>query len=121
SSYGSCRCGNIKSSSKVDPITTTACRCLDCRKASGSAFGVSILVPAAAFACDKGTPTDYTSTSDSGNEFVNHFCGTCGVALWADGTSSPFKFVKTGVLDDLAALDMSKPAAKIYTCRRAGW
>lgn len=82
---------------------------------------MSILVSAAAFTCDEGTPTDYASTSDSGNEVVNHFCGTCGVTLWADGASSPFKFVKAGVLDDAAALDRLKPAAEIYTCRRAAW
>ncbi|KAG7055592.1 duf636 domain protein [Colletotrichum scovillei] len=121
SSRGSCRCGNIKISFTGDPITTAACHCLDCRKVSGSVFGVSILVSAAAFTCDEGTPTDYASTSDSGNEVVNHFCGTCGVTLWADGASSPFKFVKAGVLDDAAALDRLKPAAEIYTCRRAAW
>ncbi|KAI3535075.1 hypothetical protein CABS01_01370 [Colletotrichum abscissum] len=113
--------GTCTPSIDPEPRPPAACRCFDCRQVSGSAFGVSVLVPAAAFACDKVTPTNYVSTLDSGNEVVNHFCGTCGVTLWADGTSSPFKFVKAGVLDDLAALDMSKSAAKIYTCRRAWW
>lgn len=67
------------------------------------------------------TPTNYASTSDSGNQAVNHFCGTCGVTLWAGGASSPFKFVKAGVLDDAAALNRLRPAAEIYTCRCAAW
>ncbi|EXF74642.1 hypothetical protein CFIO01_10334 [Colletotrichum fioriniae PJ7] len=104
-----------------NPRTQATCHCLDCRKVSGGAFGVSVLVLAAAFACNKGTPTNYASTSDSGNEVVNQFCGTCGVTLWADGASSPFKFVKAGVLDDAAALNRLRPAAEIYTCRRAVW
>ncbi len=44
---GACHCGFITIEGEVDPEKTTICHCTDCQAGTGSAFRVSIPVPAA--------------------------------------------------------------------------
>ncbi|KAH6986164.1 Mss4-like protein [Ilyonectria sp. MPI-CAGE-AT-0026] len=119
-STGSCRCGGVKFTYKGDPVATAVCHCLDCRKTSGSAYGISVMIPAGNFEVS-GTPSTFISKAESGNMVTSHFCSKCGTTLWVDGPAVLLKFVKAGVLDDPNALDTAKPVMELYTCRRAGW
>ena len=63
---GGCLCGAVRYACDDEPGTAGYCHCSDCRRVSGSAFGVSVPVAASAFRITKGTPKSYTKAADSG-------------------------------------------------------
>ncbi|KAM0268874.1 hypothetical protein ACHAQH_009899 [Verticillium albo-atrum] len=85
---GQCLCGDIKITITGDPVAAALCHFQDCRRTSGSAFGINWVVPGPQLAVSEGTPAEYTAPTKSGNPVTNHFCGRCGTTLWRDGPVS---------------------------------
>ncbi|WP_436291568.1 GFA family protein [Variovorax sp. LjRoot178] len=114
-SAGGCQCGAIRYEVVAAPLRPYVCHCRECQKQSGSAFGISIPVPAGAFHLVSGTPVVWTRTGDSGALLDCAFCGTCGSRVWhrarADVTTI---YLKGGSLDE--PVDLSA-AHHIWTSR----
>ena len=53
---GGCRCGRLRFAIRGPELLTMACHCTGCQRMTGSAFSLSIAVPAAAFAVTAGEP-----------------------------------------------------------------
>ncbi|WP_073433507.1 GFA family protein [Halomonas cupida] len=53
---GGCRCGRLRFRITASPIMTMACHCRGCQRMTASAFSLSLTVPDAGFAIEKGTP-----------------------------------------------------------------
>ena len=53
---GGCRCGQVRLRISAPPLLTMACHCTGCQTMSASAFSLSALIPAQAFAVIKGEP-----------------------------------------------------------------
>ncbi|MFN3521474.1 MAG: GFA family protein [Phenylobacterium sp.] len=53
---GGCRCGQVRFRIDAAPLITMACHCRGCQQMTASAFSLSALVPAAAFALTAGEP-----------------------------------------------------------------
>lgn len=70
---GGCLCGNVRYSVEGEPITKALCHCSDCKKISGSTYSTNAIYPESGFKVLKGTPKEYTSTSDSGNKVTSYF------------------------------------------------
>src|SRR3546814_10464899 len=52
---GGCQCGAVRYSVDPEQIRTLCCcHCRDCQKQSGSAFGMSLILPRRAFALEQG-------------------------------------------------------------------
>jgi len=121
-STGSCFCGKVKISYTGEPVVKALCHCLHCRKISGSAFSVNLMVPTDGFKVTGSPKAITTSETDSGNSITSYFCPDCGSTLYRDGESNPaLKVVKVGVLDDYEALNTAKPAAELFVKHRVEW
>ena len=70
---GSCHCGEITYNANAEPLFTFVCHCTTCQKATGSAFGVMIALPAAAPTINGITRT-YDFIGDSGKPKRHRFC-----------------------------------------------
>ncbi len=98
---GGCQCGAVRYACDGAPLSLYVCHCRECRRQSASAFGISVVVPRAAFRLTRGAPTSWVRDTDSGRRLRCHFCPTCGARLWheADGAPSDTLSIKGGSLD----------------------
>ncbi|SME89625.1 Uncharacterized conserved protein [Tistlia consotensis] len=104
---GGCQCGAIRYQCADEPIALYACHCTECRKQSGSAFGLSFQVPRRSFRLTRGQPKRWSRPTDSGRTLGCLFCPDCGTRLWHEpGPASETITIKAGSLDrpvDLSA------------------
>ena len=115
---GRCHCGYITFAAEVDPEIVSICHCTDCQNGTGSAFRVSVRVPAKDFKMLSGEPTNYVkTTADSGNPRVQAFCPRCGSPIYScDPGGKPDSYmVRVGVMKQRAQL----PPKHQFWCRSA--
>jgi hypothetical protein len=112
---GGCQCGAVRYAIAGAPLRLYVCHCRECQKQSASAFGVSVMVSAAAFRLTQGTVATWSRATDSGGTLDCRFCTACGSRLWHGSPVRATISVKGGSLDlppDLSA------ATHIWTSRR---
>ena len=115
---GQCLCGAI--TYEVDgPLEPAgACHCEDCRRVSGTAFGVSFRVSREHLRIS-GTPARFEKSADSGAILTRSFCRDCGSPLFTESaTHADAIYVKAGSLDDPAAITIDR---EIWTISRVNW
>ena len=115
---GGCQCGAIRYRIDADPIVTYACHCTECQKASGSAFGLSMIFLATAFELTSGELAVYERETDAGGRLRCSFCRGCGNRIHHRPPESPFLSLKPGHLDDTSGL---RPEAHIWVSSRPPW
>ena len=119
---GHCQCGQVQFTVNTLPLTFYACHCRECQKQSASAFGLSLVVPEAAFKCE-GEVKTWSRPTDSGGEMQCHYCPDCGTRLWHEsGRPHPVHgqilSVKAGAIRQM---DNHEPVGHIWiSSRRAG-
>lgn len=106
-----CQCGSISFRAPLPkPLQVYCCHCLECRKQSASAFGVSALFPSEAI-----WPLPdhlqskigvWTRPTDSGNTLECYFCKSCGVRvlhrrILPNGQPGPTLTIKGGCLEGI--------------------
>ncbi|QIG50318.1 GFA family protein [Nordella sp. HKS 07] len=113
---GGCQCGAVRYEFAGEPLALYACHCIECRRQSASAFGMSFVVPRAGFRLTKGKTTVWTRRADSGRHVHCFFCPNCGSRLWheREGVSEAVT-IKAGSLDE--PVDMAR-AIHIWTSRK---
>ena len=116
---GRCLCGGIQYEYDGEIGPAGVCHCEDCRRTSGSAFGISVRLEKTGFYVQKGNLGSYTKLGDSGNELTRHFCADCGSPIF---TSSPvhrdFVYVKAGSLNDP---DIVRLRHQAWTASAVAW
>jgi hypothetical protein len=140
---GSCLCGSIRIAYQGDAAANVSsnwlppqrliidtnikrkviCHCLNCRKLTGSAFSIALLIPEAQFHLLQGRPKAYAADADSGNKIVGFFCKECGSTMWRETPLfNGLKLVMQGTIDDDHGLDdEGSPGVELYTTRRVHW
>ncbi|KIX08490.1 uncharacterized protein Z518_03146 [Rhinocladiella mackenziei CBS 650.93] len=113
---GQCQCGSVRFTTPTPkPLKMYFCHCLECRRQSASAFGISAIFPAFEI---PSTVTDigvYThSNTTSGREKKCYFCKKCGTRVMHGGKD--YVAVKGGCLDALDK-DLLDSATHIWTKR----
>jgi len=78
---GGCQCGALRYAIAAEPLSVYLCHCTDCQKQTGSAFGMSVLVPREALIYTSAHPMTWEKTADSGRKMDGEFCATCGVRI----------------------------------------
>src|SRR5262249_36765904 len=72
-----------------EPVFQAVCHCNECKKRTGSAFGVNAYFRREAVTRIEGETNAYASGSSATNAGVRHFCGKCGTTLFWDASSLP--------------------------------
>lgn len=113
---GGCQCGRVRYEISGPMLELYVCHCLECRRQSASAFGISAIFRAGDFRLVQGAPQSWSRLADSGRSVHCHFCPDCGSRLWhSDLAAEPEVSVKGGSLDDPPDLGQ---AIHIWTSRK---
>jgi hypothetical protein len=116
--HGGCQCGSVRYVLSAEPIRTVACHCRECQRQSGSAFGLSMLVPHDSLQVS-GETRQFTRIADSGNANTGVFCPTCGVRVYQIPQHVPGVLVlKPGTLDDTSWV---RPSHFVFMKRAQRW
>ncbi len=112
---GGCQCGAARYAVAAEPLALYVCHCTECRRQSASAFGLSVIVPAAAFRLTSGDVATWSRPTDAGRRLDCAFCRVCGSRLFHTNPGRATISLKGGGLDtppDLSA------AVHIWTSRK---
>ena len=101
------------------PLSLAACHCTECQRQSGSAFGMSLIVPKDAFRLLAGEPRTFTRTADSGWTVGCVFCPSCGTHIYHEPARMKETLnIKPGTLDDTSWLT---PGLHLWTKSKQPW
>lgn len=97
---GGCNCGAIRYVLSRAPLAVAACHCTNCRRQSGAAYSVNLVVREPDMAVTGQLTTWIDVDTQSGKPVERQFCGTCGSPIRSIVTSAPGIYaVKAGTLD----------------------
>jgi len=112
---GGCQCGGARYEVAAAPLETFVCHCRECQRQSASAFGISVIVPKAAFRLLGGELATWTRPTDGGRTLDCTFCRVCGSRLFHTNPGRDTISVKGGSLDEPPDLSA---AVHIWTLRK---
>jgi len=116
---GGCLCGALRYRLAGDPLTFYVCHCTDCQAQTGSAFGLSMLVPRSVFEVLEGEPRLYEVEMPDGRIKRACYCGECGTRLWGEPVLAPAVVtLRPGTFDDPS---WAAPIAHIWTRSAQAW
>ncbi len=116
---GGCQCGQVRYRIEADPLALGICHCTECQRQSGSAFGMSLIVPVESFRLLSGVPKVFSRSAASGNHIDCYFCPDCGTRIYHDPESMKGSLnIKAGTLDDTSWLE---PAFQVWTRSKQPW
>lgn len=112
---GGCRCGQIRLRISAPPLLTMACHCTGCQTMSASAFSLSALIPAQAFAVIKGEPV----IGGLHGAARHYFCPHCMSWMFTrmQGLDA-FVNLRPTMLDDHSWFT---PFIETYVCEKLPW
>ena len=116
---GGCQCGKIRYEVTAEPTVVYACHCKECQRQSGSAFGMTVVVPKASFRVTKGSLKSSRREGESGRTVVGWFCGDCGTRIYhSPGQLAENCNLKPGTLDDTSWL---RPTVHVWLKSAQPW
>jgi hypothetical protein len=115
---GGCQCGTIHYSLSGAIPPAYACHCTECKKQSGSAFGLSIAIEWARLKCS-GTVVISEGLSYSGKLKLRCFCPKCGTRMWhRESPDSAWITLKAGTLD---CAHQIVPRGHLWVSKKQPW
>ncbi len=116
---GGCSCGSVRFELDDRPLWVLACHCDACKKRTGSAYGVAVMVDNKGVKEFAGETRTYMRVGDSGNKVRYEFCPKCGTTLrWHVDIVPQRQAFAGGAFDDMKAL---KVIAEMYTDEAMPW
>lgn len=116
---GGCNCGAIRYRIDGKPVIVAQCHCQNCRRQSGSAFSVNLMVRQAEVTTEGELATYIDRDTASGNPVHRKFCATCGSPIFSDlAAGNGMIIVKAGTLDDPAPFT---PTVSVWTSTKLPW
>lgn len=119
---GSCLCHSVTYTIDGSPFNTVICHCLNCSKASGSAFQYNAFFNKSTFhlVTSSTLKTFVSNETDTGTTIHRNFCGNCGSQLFTTNPTVPdLVIVMLGTIDG-KRLD-KEPQMEFYCKRSLGW
>jgi hypothetical protein len=101
----------------AQPLMLVACHCKECQRQSGSAFGLSLIVPQAGVVID-GALQSFERSSDSGRPLKCFFCPECGTRIYHQPGYASVLNIRAGTLDDTSALE---PTMHAWVSSKQPW
>jgi hypothetical protein len=116
---GGCNCGAVRYRLTGDPIAVAVCHCSNCRRQSGSAFSVNVVVRSDAMQVTGDLTTWEDHDTESGQPVLRQFCAACGSPIRSLSAASPkIAIVKAGTADDPGCYT---PAIHVWTSSALPW
>ena len=114
-----CACGALKLTVRGEPARVYACACLECQRATGSAFSYRARFPESAIAHIEGDQRSWRRGSDAGRWIEQIFCPTCGTLVFMKGEAIPEQIVVS--VGCFADPGFAAPVRIFWEERRHGW
>ncbi len=115
-----CACGGISITVRGDPAMHGICHCTNCKRRTGSAFGISAYFPRTAVVEQKGETQVYAFHHAAQNhDQARHFCPRCGTTLfWTISTLPELIGIAGGCFADGG---LPEPAYSVTDGKREAW
>ncbi|HEV7309231.1 GFA family protein [Ensifer sp.] len=114
-----CSCGSFRLTVKGAPERVYACACLECQKATGSAFSYRARYSKDAIALDEGDRRRFRRLNDAGMWMDQVFCPNCGTILYMEAEVINDKLVVS--VGCFGEPDFRAPASIYWSRRRHAW
>ncbi|KAI7501520.1 hypothetical protein KC367_g2757 [Hortaea werneckii] len=118
---GTCHCGGLEWTAKLDVAEHVLCHCQTCQKLGGGAYSCNQIIPRGKLSVTKGEPGCYTYTGASGKKVRCYFCPTCTSHVYHHQEAMPEKvIVRTLLLEggsDMPATGEIFPEGKLAWVR----
>lgn len=116
---GGCNCGAVRYEIAGAPLAVIACHCTSCRRQSGAAFSVNLVVRADKMRVDGALASWMDPDTESGAPIERQFCAQCGSPVRSVPTAAPKMIaLKAGTLD---APEVFAPQMHIWTRSALPW
>ncbi|SDW17496.1 GFA family protein [Lysobacter enzymogenes] len=113
-----CACGQLRAHTYGEPRSVYACACLDCQRATGSAFSYRARYELAQLRIEGGARA-WRRGSDAGRWVEQHFCPHCGTLVYMTAESLPDgAVVSAGCFADP---EFAAPGRLYRASRKHGW
>jgi len=115
-----CCCGQLKLMAAGDPVWNGMCHCDNCRKRTGSAFGLSAYFKSSTVQINNGEASVYkVSGANFGGDQLRYFCKNCGTTLyWTMAEQPDLIGVAAGCFVTIA---LDKPTYSASTENKHPW
>jgi hypothetical protein len=115
---GGCSCGAVRFA--IDRyLYAQLCHCDACKKRTGSAYGISVVINNAALLEFRGETRTYRRVAESGKPVEYDFCPACAsVVRWRVAALQDRHVIAEGAFDDLRAFEM---AGEMHTANALPW
>ena len=115
----SCSCGSLLLSFRGGPARVYACACLECQRATGTAFAYRARFNQEDIVEDVGERRRFRRMTEAGHWMDQIFCPTCGTLIYMEAEVMPGALVvSVGCFGDP---DFAPPAALFWARRKHGW
>ena len=116
---GGCNCGAVRFRIDGAPLGVVACHCTRCRRQSGSADSINLMVATASMTIDGELSVFEDRDTSSGSPVYREFCGKCGSPIRSVlGANPAMVAVKVGTLDDP---ELFAPELHVFTRSKISW
>jgi hypothetical protein len=115
-----CACGATSITVDGTPSTYAICHCTNCKRRTGSAFGMSAYFNNTEVVKQEGSTVTYAfHNAEQGFDQVRHFCPTCGTTLfWNTSTSPKLIGIAAGCFNDQLT---GQPKFSVTDSKRYHW
>lgn len=114
----SCSCGRLSVRCDGPPDSIVQCHCADCKKRTGSAFGLGAYYPRARVQIT-GVSRRFIRKAASGSDFIQFFCPHCATTLYWYTERHPDGIgIAVGAFDDLSD---TRPSRAVFDVSRCTW
>ncbi|RPA73089.1 hypothetical protein BJ508DRAFT_216449 [Ascobolus immersus RN42] len=128
---GGCYCNSIRYTitppQDTSLIRTSLCHCRNCKKFTGSPYGITTRLPIDALTI-RPESLQYLKTHESdngsGSKLTRQFCGECGSGIleYGEQAKEKWRYVFWGTLDEEGRADgRFGPKGEFFASQRAGW
>lgn len=115
-----CACGAASITVDSDPKIHAVCHCTNCKRRTGSAFGISAYFSCKSVVATTGDTNVYAFHHAAQNhDQERHFCATCGTTLfWTISTQPELIGIAGGCF---AGEDLGEPTLSISHAKKFDW
>jgi hypothetical protein len=114
-----CACGGLKIHLAGEPASVYACTCLECQRATGSAFAYRARFGRDSVVAIDGERRVWRRGSDAGRWVEQIFCPTCGTLVYMQAEASPDAVVVS--VGCFADPEFAAPVRVYRATRRHRW